>query len=106
MQAAVRTPSAQLFLTHNHTCSPLIRQARAMVAQRLLGDLRVVQAEYAHILLRLAGGARGMLWASQVAVGCENGLRLRVYGSEGALDWRQENPNQLRYTPLGQPTQT
>jgi predicted dehydrogenase len=47
-----------------------------------------------------------MLWASQVAVGCENGLRLRVYGSEGALDWRQENPNQLRYTPLGQPTQT
>jgi predicted dehydrogenase len=34
MQAAVQTPSAQFFLTHNHTCSPLIRQARAMVAQR------------------------------------------------------------------------
>ena len=59
----------------------------------------------AQIKLRFAGGARGLLWASQVAPGNENALRLRVYGSEGGLEWRQENPNQLWYTPFAQPTQ-
>lgn len=57
----------------------------------------------AHVLLRFAGGARGMLWASQVAPGNENGLRLRVYGEKGGLEWAQENPNQLWFTPFGQP---
>ena len=47
----------------------------------------------AQVLLRYANGARGMLWASQVAPGNENGLQLRVYGTKGGLDWRQENPN-------------
>ncbi|MGL4576646.1 MAG: Gfo/Idh/MocA family protein [Burkholderiaceae bacterium] len=59
----------------------------------------------AQILLRYAGGARGMLWASQVAPGNENALRIRVYGSKGGLAWAQEQPNQLYYTPLGKPTQ-
>lgn len=57
------------------------------------------------IMLRYANGARGSLWASQVAPGNENGLRLRVYGSKGGLDWRQEQPNQLQWSPFGQPTQ-
>ena len=56
-----------------------------------------------HILLRFAGGARGMLWASQVAPGNENALKLRVYGTKGGLEWEQENPNQLWYTPFGEP---
>ena len=56
----------------------------------------------AHILLRFAGGARGMLWSSQVAPGNENGLRLRVYGEAGGLAWGQENPNELIHTPLGE----
>ncbi|WP_371170732.1 Gfo/Idh/MocA family protein [Aliiroseovarius sp. 2305UL8-7] len=59
----------------------------------------------AHILLRYEGGARGMLWASQVAVGCENGLRLRVYGDKGGLEWAQENPNQMSVTRYGEPKQ-
>jgi predicted dehydrogenase len=59
-----------------------------------------------HILLRLDDGARGMLWASQVAPGNENGLRLRVYGEKAGLEWSQEHPNQLRFSPLGQPPQT
>jgi predicted dehydrogenase len=59
----------------------------------------------AQIMLRFVGGARGLLWASQVAPGNENNLKLRVYGSEGGLEWRQENPNQLWYTPFGKPTQ-
>ncbi|MEK8052768.1 Gfo/Idh/MocA family oxidoreductase [Ideonella sp. DXS22W] len=59
----------------------------------------------AQVLLRYANGARGAIWASQVAPGHLNDLRLRVYGSQGGIEWRQEQPNQLRYTPLGQPTQ-
>ncbi|MEM6390356.1 MAG: Gfo/Idh/MocA family oxidoreductase [Pseudomonadota bacterium] len=58
----------------------------------------------AHILLRYAGGARGVLWCSQVATGCENGLRLRVYGDAGGLEWAQENPNELMFTPMGEAT--
>ncbi|MFN3614405.1 MAG: Gfo/Idh/MocA family protein, partial [Rubrimonas sp.] len=57
----------------------------------------------AHVLLRFSGGARGMLWCSQVAPGCENGLRLRVYGEKGGLEWAQENPNELWHAPFGQP---
>ena len=55
-----------------------------------------------HIMMRYAGGARGLLWASQVAPGAENGLRLRIYGETGGLDWAQEDPNYLWYTPLGE----
>ncbi len=59
----------------------------------------------AHVLLRFKGGARGMLWCSQVAPGNENGLRLRVYGETGGLEWAQEEPNKLWYTPFGAPKQ-
>lgn len=54
------------------------------------------------MLLRYRGGARGMLWASQVAPGNENNLKLRVFGEKGGLTWQQENPNQLWYAPHGQ----
>ena len=160
-------------LTHNYAGYPMIRQARAMVGAGDLGDLRLVQVEYAqdwlseplegtgqkqadwrtdparsgaggstgdigthafnlagfvsgltldtlaadltacvpgrrvddnaHVMLRYKGGARGMLWCSQVAPGNENALRLRVYGSKGGLEWAQEDPNYLWFTPLGQP---
>ena len=56
-----------------------------------------------HVLMRYEGGARGMLWCSQVASGQENGLRLRVYGSKAGIEWEQENPNYLWVSPLGQP---
>jgi len=160
-------------VTYNYSGYPMARQARAMVAAGELGDIRVVQVEYAQdwlterleatgqkqaawrtdpaqagaggalgdigthayhlacfvtgltlesvcadlttfvqgrrlddnaqMLLRFEGGARGMLWASQVAPGNENGLKLRVFGSKGGLEWHQENPNELRYAPFGQP---
>jgi predicted dehydrogenase len=57
------------------------------------------------ILLRYQGGARGMLWASQVAPGHENGLRLRVYGTKGGIEWVQAEPNTLLHSPLGAPRQ-
>jgi predicted dehydrogenase len=59
----------------------------------------------ANILLRFRGGARGMLWTSQVSPGNENNLRLRLYGTKGGLEWHQEHPNQLYWSPFGQPTQ-
>ena len=169
VKAAERS-SALFVLTHNYTGYPLIRQAREMIANGELGDIRVVNVEYAqdwltqdddskqaawrtdpaqsglggatgdigthafnlagfvtglklerlaadlqsfvsgralddngHVMLRYAGGARGLLWCSQVAPGNENGLRLRVYGEKGGLEWAQENPNQLWFTPFGEP---
>jgi predicted dehydrogenase len=165
--------SGKIFaLTHNYTGYPMIRQARAMVAAGTLGEIRIVQAEYAQdwltnpieregqkqaswrtdpkrsgagalgdigthaynlacfvtglkldslladvttfvkgrgnddndgLLLRWRGGAKGMLWASQVAPGNENSLVLRVYGTKGGLHWSQEHPNHLRYAPFGEP---
>ena len=56
----------------------------------------------AHVMLRFKGGAKGMLWSSQVAPGNENALRLRVYGEKGGLEWAQEDPNYLWYTPFGE----
>jgi predicted dehydrogenase len=57
-----------------------------------------------NMLLRLSQGAKGMLWACQVAPGNENNLRLRVYGERAGLDWRQEDPNDLWLAPHGGPT--
>ena len=160
-------------LTHNYTGYPMIRQAQAMVQAGDLGDIRLVNVEYAqdwlaeplestgqkqadwrtdparsgaggstgdigthafnlanfvsgltlselsadlqsfvpnrrvddngHVLLRYTSGARGMLWCSQVAAGCENALRLRIYGTKAGIEWEQENPNYLWVTPLGAP---
>jgi len=44
-----------------------------------------------------------MLWSSQVAVGNENALKLRVFGDRGGLEWAQEDPNYLWFTPFGEP---
>ncbi len=169
----VADESGALFvLTHNYTGYPMVRQAREMIANGALGDLRVVQVEYAqdwlteaieetgakgavwrtdpaqsglggatgdigthafnlasfvtgltleslaadldsfvpgrrlddnaHVMLRFAGGAKGMLWCSQVAPGNENALRLRVYGTKGGVEWAQEDPNRLWFTPFGE----
>jgi len=169
-EAAARS-DALFFLTHTYTGYPMVRAAREMIASGALGDVRVVQVEYAqdwlaaplankqadwrtdparagagavgdigthafnlsefvtclqvealaaelssfvpgrqvddnaHVLLRLTGGARGQLWASQVAVGHENGLRLRVHGESGGLEWSQEAPDRLWFTPFGAPKQ-
>lgn len=61
--------------------------------------------DHVQAMLRYERGVRGMLWASQVATGCENALRLRVYGSRASLEFAQESPNELLFTPLGGVTQ-
>lgn len=57
----------------------------------------------ANILLRFEGGAKGILTCSQVCIGCENDLRIRVWGETGGLEWRQEEPNHLAFRPRGAP---
>ena len=173
LAALVKKTGKIFVLTHNYTGYPMVRQAREMVAKGVLGDIRVVQAEYPQdwltekiedsgakqavwrtdpkqsgaggavgdigthaynlarfvtgleldtlaadltsfvkgrplddnvsVLLRFKSGAKGMLWASQVAPGNENGLKLRVYGTKGGLEWTQADPNYLWYTPFGEP---
>ncbi len=58
-----------------------------------------------HALLRFDGGAKGMLWSSQVAPGCENGLRIRIFGDKAGIEWAQENPNELWFAELNKPRQ-
>ena len=78
-------------------------------ASELLADLQSFGAgrsldDNGHVLLRFDNGARGMLWCSQVAPGNENGLKLRIYGDKGGLEWAQEDPNYLWFTPHGEAT--
>ena len=56
-----------------------------------------------HMLLRLAGGAKGTLVCSQVACGEENRLTFRLYGSQAGLEWHQQEPNTLLLKPAGRP---
>jgi len=172
LQALVKESDLLFAVTYNYSGYPMVRQAREMIGNGALGDIRVVQVEYpqdwlstdletsgqkqaawrtdpkqagaggslgdigthafhltefvtglevtslladlhafvpgrqlddnAQMLLRFSNGARGSLWASQVAVGHENGLRIRVYGEQASLEWFQEQPNQLRYSVLGE----
>jgi len=160
-----------LGVTFNYTGYPMIRHAKQLIADGLIGTLRVVQAEYpqgwlatalektgqkqaswrtdpklagagalgdigshsfqlvefvtgekvsevaadvsaivpgraiddnVNVLLRFASGARGSLWASQVAIGHLNSHRLRVYGENGSIQWFQERPEELLIVEAGQ----
>jgi predicted dehydrogenase len=158
-------------LTHNYSGYPMVRQARAMVAEGQLGEIRLLQVEYvqggrakpgpgrvawkadparggpslvmgdigthahqllrfisglevdqvaaelgcavpersahdfAGALLRMERGARGSFWVTQAAAGVENGLRIRVSGSLGSVEWQQEHPQVLDFKPLDAPAQ-
>ena len=88
----------------------LARFVTGLACEELAADLSTFVAgrpvdDNVQVLLRFADGARGMLWASQVAPGNENNLRLRVYGEKAGLDWRQEDPNYLRLSRYGEAPQ-
>ena len=91
--------------THAHNLAAFIT---GLEVEQLCADLSTFVGgrrldDNAQILLRYRGGARGMIWASQVAPGNENALRIRVYGDKGGLEWEQEHPNHLRFAPFGEP---
>lgn len=172
----VQRSGLMFMVTHTYSGYPMVRHARELVQQGAVGDVRVVQVEYAQdwlaepleltgqkqaawrsnpalagpagalgdigthafhlaeyvtglrtealcaglntfvpgrtldddvqVMLRFQGGARGMLWASQVAVGNSNRLQLRVYGSKGGLHFDHAKQDQLVYSKLGAAEQT
>ncbi len=76
--------------------SQLCAQFTTFIPGRLLED-------DGNLLLRYEGGAVGVLYASQISAGEENNLRIRIYGTEGSLEWKQEHPNELKFAPKGEP---
>jgi len=91
--------------THAHN---LVRFVTGLEVESLAADLQAFVDgrqvdDNGHVLLRFKGGARGMLWCSQVAPGNENALRIRIYGEKAGLEWAQEDPNYLWHTPFGEP---
>jgi predicted dehydrogenase len=59
----------------------------------------------ASIMVSYDKGAKGLYWSSQIAVGHDNGLRVRIYGTKGSLEWAQEDPNYARISYLDKPTE-
>jgi predicted dehydrogenase len=68
-------------------------------AGRVLDDNASIMVDY-------EGGAKGLFWCSQIAVGHDNGLRVRVYGTKGSFEFAQETPNVLRVSFLDRPSAT
>jgi predicted dehydrogenase len=89
----------------------LVRFITGLEVDEIAADLHIFVDnrkldDNAHMMLRFKGGAKGMLWSSQVSPGNENALRIRVYGEKGGLEWSQENPNILIHSPFGKPSRT
>ena len=92
-------------------CFNLVEYVTGDPATEVLADMNTFAPgrkldDDSNLLLRFAGGGRGMLTVSQCAVGEENGFRLRVFASKGAVLWEQENPNYLKVYLYGKPLQT
>ena len=115
-QAAWRTDPAQSGVggciadigTHAFNLATFVT---GLVPQALLADLTAFGPgraldDNAAVLLRFEGGAKGMIWASQIAPGTKNGLCIRVAGETGGLLWDQERHDNLEFTPVGKPTRT
>jgi len=69
-----------------------------------LVDGRILD-DNASILVNYHGGAKGLYWSSQIAVGNDNGFRVRIFGSKASVEWAQENPNYCRFSYLDKPTE-
>lgn len=71
----------------------------------IFGEGRTLD-DNAEILVKYTNGATGVYWSSQVAIGYDNGLKVRIFGTKGSIEWEQENPNHLKVAYLGKPVQT
>jgi predicted dehydrogenase len=70
-----------------------------IVEGRILDDNASIMVEY-------EGGAKGLYWSSQIAVGYDNALRVRIFGSKGTIQWSQEIPNYIEIFKIGQPKES
>jgi predicted dehydrogenase len=96
---AMAGPSSALGDIGTH-CENLVHFVTGLEMRELFADLGSVvigreMEDDASLLIHYEGGARGILYASQIAVGEENNLTLRIYGERAALTWRLEHPNHL-----------
>jgi len=87
----------------------LMRYVTNLEVKEVAAEVNSLSAEVsvddnAFLILRMNNKARGSIWVSSAATGGENGLKIRVYGTKGALEWFQDDPNNLKFTELNQPT--
>jgi len=85
----------------------LLRYVTGLEAKEVSAEINSLSPELsvddnAFLTLRLNNNARASIWVSSTATGGENGLKIRVYGTKGAVEWFQDEPNHLRFTPLNQ----
>ena len=81
----------------------LIHRGTGLKVEQVLANLTPIPSDLpletnTQLLLKLSGGVPAMLWASQVAIGHECSVSLRVFGNKGALEWCHDNPNRLKFT--------
>jgi len=84
--------------------SSLCARLDTMVEGRVLDDNASILVEYEPLPGGCAG-ARGMYWASQIAIGYANALSVRIFGSKGTIEWVQEQPDHLKIVRLGKPAE-
>ncbi len=93
--------------THAHNLARFITSLEVSEVSAEMGAIvpnRIID-DYAGALLRFENGARGSFWVTQAAAGVENGLRIRVSGTQGSLEWLQEIPQRLTFKPLHAPAE-
>jgi predicted dehydrogenase len=91
-------------------CAHLAEYISGLKISQICADLNVMVEgrmldDDGNVLLKFENGAAGVLMASQVAAGEENGIKIRVYGEHGGLEWAQHEPNTMLVKWLDQPTQ-
>ena len=86
----------------------LLRYVTGLEANEISAEVNSLSSEIsvddnAFVLLRMRNKARGIIWVSSAATGGENGLKIRVYGTKGSIEWLQDDPNNLKFTELDKP---
>tara|TARA_B100000029_G_scaffold413097_1_gene415947 strand:+ start:1055 stop:2245 length:1191 start_codon:yes stop_codon:yes gene_type:complete len=86
----------------------LLRYVTGLEVHELSAEVNSLSSEIsvddnAFVIMRLKNNARGMIWVSSAATGGENGLKIRVYGNKGAIEWFQDDPNNLKFTEINKP---
>ena len=83
----------------------LLRYVTGLEAKEVSAEINSLSPELsvddnAFLTIRMKNNARASIWVSSAATGGENGLKIRVYGVKGAVEWFQDDPNNLKFTPL------